>query len=84
MMTSSMQRVMQAANRDFGDMGRNALEINTRHKLIKKLDDLRQEDAAFARVVAEQVFDNALISAGLVINPRDMVERINQILEKTL
>lgn len=84
MMTSSMQRVMQAANRDFGDMGGKALEINARHKLIKRLDTLREEDPEFARIVAEQVFDNALISAGLVINPRAMVERINRILEKTL
>ncbi len=64
-MTSTMQRVMQAAHRDFGPMGRKALEINTRHKLIKRLDALREEDSEFARVVAEQVFDNALISAGL-------------------
>lgn len=84
MMTSSMQRVMQAANREFGAMGKKALEINTRHKLIKRLNKLREEDPEFARVVAEQVFDNALISAGLVVNPRAMVERINQILEKTL
>jgi molecular chaperone HtpG len=83
-MTSSMQRVMQAANRNLGAMGRKALEINTRHKLIKRLDALREQDPAFARIVAEQVFDNALISAGLVVNPRAMVERINQILEKTL
>lgn len=84
MMTSSMQRVMQSANREFGAMGKKALEINTRHKLIKRLNELREENPEFARVVAEQVFDNALISAGLFVNPRAMVERINQILEKTL
>lgn len=84
MMTSSMQRVMQAANRSFGALSRKALEINIRHKLIKRLDALREEDPEFARIVAEQVYDNALISAGLVVNPRAMVERINLILEKTL
>ncbi len=84
MITSSMQRVMQAAHRDFGEMGGKVLEINTGHKLIKKLDTLREEDPEFARVVAEQVLDNALISAGLVINPRAMVERVNRILERTL
>lgn len=83
-MTSSMQRVMQAANRDFGALGRKALEINTRHRLIKRLDTLREENPGFAQIVAEQVFDNALISAGLVVNPRAMVERINHILEKAL
>jgi molecular chaperone HtpG len=84
MMTSSMQRVMQAAHKDFGALGRKALEINTRHKLVKRLSSLREEDPDFARIVAEQIFDNALIAAGLVVNPRAMVERIYQILEKAL
>lgn len=84
MLTSSMQRVMQAAHKDFGALGRKALEINTRHKLVKRLSSLREEDPGFARIVAEQIFDNALIAAGLVVNPRAMVERIYQILEKSL
>jgi len=84
MMTSSMQRIMQVANKDFGTMGRKILEINTRHKLVKRLASLREEDPGFAQIVAEQVFDNALISAGLVVNSRAMVERIYHVLEKTL
>lgn len=84
MITSSMERVMQVANQDISHMGGKALEINTRHKLIKKLDTLREKDPKFARTVAEQIFDHALIAAGLVVNPLDMVERVNQILEKAL
>ncbi|TEB13006.1 molecular chaperone HtpG [Pelotomaculum propionicicum] len=83
-LTSSMQRVMQAAHKDFGALGRKALEINPRHKLVKRLSTLREEDPEFARVVAEQIFDNALIAAGLVVNPRAMVDRIYRILEKAL
>ncbi|MHB1043790.1 MAG: molecular chaperone HtpG [Eubacteriales bacterium] len=81
-LTSSMQRVMQAMNRDLGNLGRKALEVNTRHKLIKRLAGLREEDPEFARLVAEQVYDNAVISAGLAIEPRAMIERIYRILDR--
>ena len=81
MMTSSMQRVMQEMNRSFGPAGRKVLEINPRHKLIKRLSSLSGENPGLARIIAEQVLDNALISAGLVVNPRAMVERIYDILE---
>lgn len=84
MMTSSMQRIMQAANRGFSALGTKIFEVNTRHKLIKRLSSLREKDSEFAKAIAEQIFDNAIISAGLVANPRVMVERIYHILEKTL
>lgn len=83
-MTGSMQRVMQAMNRDIGTLNRKVLEINPRHKLIKRLPSLREVDSAFARTVAEQIFDNALISAGFVVDPRTMVARIHHILEHAL
>lgn len=37
-----------------------------------------------ARLVAEQVFDNARISAGALDDPREMVGRIHDILELAL
>ncbi|OPX86337.1 MAG: Chaperone protein HtpG [Pelotomaculum sp. PtaB.Bin104] len=86
MMTSSMQRVMQAVNKDLGamGMGKKVLEINTRHALIKRLAALREKDADFAKTAAEQIYDNALISAGLMADPRGIVERMYQILERAL
>lgn len=84
MMTSSMQRVMQAMNKDLGATGKRALEINPRHKLMKGLSRLREENPAYARLIAEQIHDNALISAGLVVEPRAMVERVYQIMESAL
>jgi molecular chaperone HtpG len=83
-MTSSMQRVMQMVNRDFSFTGRKALEINPRHPLIKGLAALREKDGDFARAAAEQLFDNALIASGMIVDPRGMVDRLYKILERAV
>jgi HSP90 family molecular chaperone len=85
-MTSTMERVMQAARLEKGEplqeLGNKNLEINTKHPLIRQLSILRGTDEEFARNVIEQVFDNALIQAGLMVDPRKMVERSYKILER--
>ena len=85
-MTSTMERVMQAARLEKGEplqeLGNKNLEINTEHPLIKQLSLLRGTDEEFAKNVIEQVFDNALIQAGLMVDPRQMVERSYKILER--
>jgi len=83
-MTSSMQRVMQMVNQDMGAAGRKALEINPRHSLIKGLAALREKDAEFAKTAALQIYDNALIASGMMVDPRGMVERLNRILERAV
>ena len=57
------------------------LEINAKHPIIKHLATLRESDADLAAVVARQLFSNALISAGLLDDPRTMLKDLNQILE---
>jgi TNF receptor-associated protein 1 len=85
-MTSTMERVMQAARLEKGEplqeLGSKNLEINTGHPLIRQISLLRGSDEEFARNVIEQVFDNALIQAGLMVDPRKMVERSYKILER--
>ena len=85
-MTSTMERVMQAARLEkgepFQEAGTKNLEINTDHPLIRQLSLLRGADEDFAKSVIEQIFDNALIQAGLIIDPRKMVERSYKILER--
>lgn len=60
------------------------LEINPSHPLITKLHTLQQNNAELGRLVAEQLYDNAMINAGLLEDPRTMVDRVNSILEKAL
>ena len=85
-MTSTMERVMQAARLEkgesFQEAGTKNLEINTGHSLIKQLSLLRGTDESFAKNIIEQIFDNALIQAGLMVDPRKMVERSYKILER--
>jgi TNF receptor-associated protein 1 len=83
MFTSSMERVMRATNQDQIISGKN-LEINTGHHLIMGLADMRLEDEGFAKNLVEQLFDNAMIQAGLMIEPRSMVERSYEIMERAL
>ncbi|NTV13050.1 MAG: molecular chaperone HtpG [Desulfobulbaceae bacterium] len=85
-MTSSMERVMRAARPEqgSGDFGDKNLEINPRHPLIVALDALRDQDADFARNVVEQIHDNAMVQAGLLVEPQEMVARSYRIMTRAL
>ena len=82
--TNSMQRMMQLVNKDLNNVGPSVLEINAAHQMIKRLNSARKTGDAFAKVAAEQIFENAQIAAGLIVDPRGMVNRLNEILERAL
>ena len=60
------------------------LEINPSHPIIKKLHMLSQKDTELAKLLANQLFDNGMIAAGLLDDPRKMLLRMNVLLEKAL
>lgn len=60
------------------------LEINPSHSLIKKLNSARSEKPDAAKLVAEQLWDNSLIAAGLMDDPREMLGRLHSLLERAL
>jgi len=81
-MSPHMRRVMKAMNREGADSPlRVNLEINPRHAVIKRLFDLQSTNPDRAKLVAEQLLDNALISAGLLDDATSMVARLNKLLE---
>jgi TNF receptor-associated protein 1 len=60
-------------------------EINPSHPLIVNIFKTKdQNDGHIAKLVAEQLFDNAMIAAGLVDDARSMIPRLNEILKSTL
>eukprot|EP00456_Euglypha_rotunda_P047525 TRINITY_DN3796_c0_g2_i1.p1 TRINITY_DN3796_c0_g2~~TRINITY_DN3796_c0_g2_i1.p1 ORF type:complete len:103 (+),score=18.23 TRINITY_DN3796_c0_g2_i1:154-462(+) len=73
---------------DTSDMWKNLpkqkLEINPTHPLITKIYQSRTSNPEVASLLLEQVFDNALVSADILDNPRSMLPRLQQILEKYL
>ncbi|HIJ78352.1 MAG: molecular chaperone HtpG [Desulfobulbaceae bacterium] len=81
--TASMERLMRASGQDgLQPFGAKNLEVNTGHELIKGLAGLKEKDEALAKSVVEQIFDNAMIQAGLMVEPRTMVERTYKILSR--
>lgn len=60
------------------------LEINPSHELIKQLQEVRPVNSDLAVMVVHQLLDNAMISAGLLDDPRSMVGRLNSLLAKVL
>ncbi len=84
-MTASMERIMRANSESIPqEFGGKNLEINTAHQLIKDLADLRVKDEDLAKIIAEQIHDNAMIQAGLMVEPRNMVERSYQIMNRAV
>lgn len=80
-MSPHMRRMMKAMNKEGSDSPvRVNLEINPRHALINRLAAARTASPEKATLVAEQILDNALISAGLLEDPTKMVARLYKLL----
>ncbi|MHB1350166.1 MAG: molecular chaperone HtpG [Desulfobulbaceae bacterium] len=83
-LTSSMERVLRATAREdhLAMSGKKNMEINPASPLIKKLARLREADQDFARDITEQIYDNAMTQAGLLVDSQQMVSRNYRILER--
>ena len=85
-MSPQMRAMMKAMQKD-GD-GEEApqlkvnLELNPRHAVIRKLSAAKDADATKAGLIAEQLFDNAMLAAGLLEDPSTMVQRLYKLLEQ--
>jgi TNF receptor-associated protein 1 len=91
-MSAHMRRMMKAMNKEGADLPQKVnLEINPRSAVMKRLFDLAFESSAKeathtaapekAKLVAEQILDNALISAGMLEDATPMVARLYKLLE---
>lgn len=83
-MSPQMRQMMKAMDENFKDEVKVELEINPRHPLIRKLAAASSAQPDLARLVAHQLFDNALIAAGLLDDARDTVRRMNTLMEKAM
>src|SRR5476651_1408005 len=81
-MSPHMRRMMKAMNKDGGESPlRVNLEINPRSAVMKRLFETHTVAPDRAKLVAEQILDNALISAGLLDDATPMVARLYKLLE---
>lgn len=83
-MTPQMRQMMKAMKPDEVEAPKVILEINPRHEIVRKLSALSQTDGDSAKLIAEQILDNALLSAGLLDDPQRIVSRTEKIIERLL
>lgn len=86
-MTPQLRQMMRAMNKD-GELpiAKVILEINPRHPIIRRLAEAKTDAAQgeTAQLIAEQVLDNALLSAGLLEDPQRIVARTQKLMETLL
>ena len=76
-----IMKMMQGPEEDI-PASKVKFQINPRHSIIHGLNKLMEKDEPTAILVANQLLDNALASANLLDDPREMIERSYQTLEK--
>jgi len=83
-MTSSMRQMMKSLNKEGKQTEKQDLEINPSHPMIVQLEKIRQNAPELAAKVGEQIVDNARLAAGLLEDPKAMLSRLNELLQKVL
>jgi TNF receptor-associated protein 1 len=83
--SGAMRRMMRMVdtsdgNRDSMPLPKQNVEINPSHPIIVGLAKIRRTEPVLARVLAEQVYDNCLVAAGLMDDSRTMLPRLNDLL----
>jgi len=83
--SASFRRMMLSVDpKNAPQLPKQQVQVNAKHSLILSINKLRNKDELLAKDALEQIFDNALIQAGLVDDGRSMVPRINKILQRAL
>jgi len=83
--SGAMRRMMRMVDtsegtRDTMPLPKQNVEINPSHQLIVGLYNIREKEPVLARILAEQVYDNCLVAAGLLDDSRTMLPRLNDLL----
>ena len=78
---AQMRAMMQSMGQDM-PATKATLEINPRHEVIHGLHKLISSDEDTAKLIAQQLTDNALLAAGLLENPHQMATRMNELIAK--
>ncbi|VEU39640.1 unnamed protein product [Pseudo-nitzschia multistriata] len=80
MMRRMMRMVDNSDGRDGMPLPAQNVEINPSHPIMVGLHQLKETEPVLARVLAEQVYDNCLVAAGLMDDSRTMLPRLNDLL----
>ena len=82
-MTSTMRQLLRSMGKG-NEAPELDLEINPSHPMVLRLEELRKTDPALGGKLAAHILDHARMSAGLLEDPRTMLQRMNELLEQAL
>ncbi|CDI76607.1 heat shock protein 90, putative [Eimeria praecox] len=88
-LSPTLRRMMKATLQGAPDAQLNlaslpaTLELNPSHELITSLYHLRTSNADVAKLLVEQLFDNAKVAAGIMEEPKSMLGRLNKLMSLT-
>ncbi|MBN1295175.1 molecular chaperone HtpG [bacterium] len=83
-LTGAMQKLMEAANKEFSPVTRRNLQFNPNHPIIRNLNELRRDHDDQAAMILDQLFDHAALDAGMAVETRLLVRRVTSIIEALL
>lgn len=83
-MSPQIRQMMRALKKDVPGASPVILEINPTHAIVRRLAAASSSNPELAGLIAEQVLDNALMSAGLLEDAQDMIGRVQKIMEQAL
>lgn len=82
--SGAMRRMMRMVDTSAGQDGmplpQQQVEVNPKHAVIVGIHGLIKTEPNLAKVLAEQVFDNCLVAAGLMDDSRSMLPRLNDLM----
>lgn len=65
-------------------LSKQQLHFNPGHPVIMQLNSIRKSKPELSQLIAQQLFDNALIAAGLMDDSRSIIPRVNRLIEQAL
>ena len=77
-----IQYVYRYLDKDF-EIPKKALELNPRHPIIKRLNDL-PKGSQLSALIINQIYEDALLIEGLHPDPASMIDRIQELMEAAL
>jgi molecular chaperone HtpG len=81
-MNQEMQRVYRLFEKDY-EIPPKVLELNPRHPIITQLSRIPPDDER-AKLVIEQIYEDALLIEGLHPDPASMIDRIQKLIQAAL
>ncbi|PWV02748.1 putative heat shock protein [Trypanosoma cruzi] len=84
--SAQMRKIYRVTGQMAGPPPKYNFHFNPKHPIVRKLYTLSisptTEEVETAGLLVEQLFDNAVISAGLLEDPRSIVSRLNNIMSR--